>query len=108
MVVWLNSLALCLHDIFCFRGTLTYLFAIPPQSGVERIRLLQIALHSAIRNAIILAILFAIQIENLDGACNPTAIQYFINRNNNRFYSLKNLGTTLQGRTDSPVRAHEP
>ncbi len=33
-----------------------------PYSGLERIRLLQIALHSAIRSTIILAILFVIQI----------------------------------------------
>ncbi len=31
-------------------------------TGLERIRLLQIALHSALRSTIILAILFAIQI----------------------------------------------
>ncbi len=99
MVVWLNSLALCLHDIFCFRCTLTTYLQFPPVRGGTN-TMLQIALHSAIRNAIILAILFAIQIEILMALRNPTAIQYFINRTINRFYSLKNIGTTLQRRTD--------
>ncbi len=45
---------------------------------------------------------------NLDGSCNPTAIQCFVNGTINPFYSFKNIGTTLQRRTDSPVRAHEP
>ncbi len=73
-----------------------------PQAGVDRILLLQIALHSAICNAVILAILFAIHIASLMALASRLESKRTINR----FDSLKKISTALPGRDDSPVRDH--